>query len=83
MQMAALETPTGCLVLSGSGQPPVDTVYQKAVARGVPVITTEWNTADIIAGIEAALVENSLRQEKKLAGLGELIKQNFEIKAVA
>jgi BioD-like phosphotransacetylase family protein len=82
MQMAALETPTKCLVLSGSSQPPIYNVFQKAASRGVPVIATDASTSEIIAGIEVALSKSRLRQEKKLSGLGELVKQNLDIKAV-
>jgi BioD-like phosphotransacetylase family protein len=82
MQMAALETPTKCLVLCGSSQPPIYNVIQKAASRGVPVITTDASTSEIIAGIEEALSKSRLHQEKKLSGLGELVKQNLDIKAV-
>jgi hypothetical protein len=82
MQLAALETPTKCLVLSGSSQPPIYNIIQKAGSRGVPVIATDASTAEIIAGIEEALHKSRLHQQKKLSGLGELIKQNLDIKAV-
>jgi BioD-like phosphotransacetylase family protein len=82
MQLAALETPTGCLVLSGSSKAPVYNVMQKASSRGVPVIVTDAGTNDIIAGLEEALLKARLHQEKKLSGLGELVKQNLDIKAV-
>jgi BioD-like phosphotransacetylase family protein len=85
MQMAALETPTACLVLSGSPDTsgPIDTVFQKAESRGIPVIATGAGTAEIIAGIEEALLRARLHQEQKLAGLAELVKLNLDIKAVA
>ena len=82
MQLAALETPTSCLVLTGSKQPPIYNVFQKAESRGVPVIAAEAGTSEIIAGIEGALLRARLRQEKKLAGLAELVKLNIDIKAV-
>ena len=82
MQLAALETPTKCLVLSGSSQPPIYNVMQKASSRGVPVIATDTGTSDIVAGIEDAVLKARLCQEKKLSGLGELVKKNLDIKAV-
>lgn len=82
MQLAALETPTGCLVLSGSNQPPIDNVVQKAKSRGIPVITTESGTPSIIAHLEEALLNTRLRQEKKLSGLGELVKQGLDLKVI-
>ncbi len=82
MQLAALETPTSCLVLSGSTQPPIYNVFQKAESRGVPVIAAGAGTSEIVASIEEALLQARLHQEKKLAGLAELVKQNLDIKAV-
>jgi BioD-like phosphotransacetylase family protein len=82
MQLAALETPTRCLVLSGKSQPPIYNVFQKAESLGVPVISTDSGTTEIVKGIEEALPGARLRQEKKLPGLAELIKQNLDIKAV-
>jgi BioD-like phosphotransacetylase family protein len=82
MQMAALETPTKCLVLSGSSQAPIYNVMQKANSRGVPLIATDAGTNAIIAGLEEALFKARLNQEKKLSGLGELVKQNLDIKTV-
>jgi uncharacterized protein len=83
MQMAALETPTACLVLSGSGEPPIDTVTQKGIAHGVPIISTEFTTPDIITALDDALAGSRMGQENKLAGLGDFIKYNLDMKAVA
>ena len=82
MQLAALETPTAALVLAGSSQPPIYNVLNKANRRGVPVIVTESNTNDIVAGIENALAKSRLNQEKKLARLGEIVKQNLDMKVL-
>jgi BioD-like phosphotransacetylase family protein len=83
MQMAALETPTKCLILSGSSQPPIDNVMYKASSRGVPVIATDATTGEIIKGIEEALSKNGFHQEKKLAGLADLVMKNLDTAAVA
>jgi uncharacterized protein len=80
MQLAALETSTKCLVLSGSGQAPIYNVLSKAETTGVPVIVTETTVPDIIASIENTLVHTRLRQEKKLAKLAEIVKQNLDLK---
>jgi BioD-like phosphotransacetylase family protein len=84
MQLAALETPTRCLILTGSPDKsgPIANVSQKAASRGIPVIATEANTPDIIAMIEEAILKNRLHEDKKLASLGELVKQGLELKAV-
>jgi len=82
MQLAALETPTRCLVLTGSQQPPVYNVRQRAESRGIPIITTAAATGDIVAGIEDSLAKARLNQAKKLDRLAELVKQNLDMKAV-
>jgi BioD-like phosphotransacetylase family protein len=82
MQLAALETPTSCLILTGNSRPPVYNVFQKAESRGIPVIAVEAGTGEIVAEIEEALPGARLHQEKKLPGLAELVKRNLDIKAV-
>lgn len=82
MQLAALETSTRCLVLTGSSEPPVYNVLQKAEARSIPIISTETEAKDIVAGLEGTLTSTRLNQEKKLSRLAEVVKQNLDIKAV-
>jgi uncharacterized protein len=80
MQLAALETSTKCLVLSGGSQPPIYNVLSKAETKGVPVITTGTTVPDIIASIDNAIMHTRLRQEKKLVKLAEIVKQNLDLK---
>ena len=82
MQMAALETSTRCLVLSGSTTPPLYSVLQKAENKGIPIILAENDTNTIIMGIEAALGKNRFAQEKKLPRLAELMQQHLNLQAV-
>ena len=84
MQLAALETSTKCLVLTGSPDEsgPAYNVLQKAEARGIPIITTETEAKDIIASLEGTLMSTRLNQEKKLSRLAEVVKQNLDIKAL-
>lgn len=81
MQLAALETPTACLVLSGGSQPPAYGVLYKAESRGIPIITTGTNVNDIVSSIEKALTKTRLDSEKKLEKLAEIVKQNLDMKA--
>ncbi len=87
MQLAALETSLKCLVLSGGlsrgSASPIYNVMHKASGRGVPIITTDAGTADIVSGIEEALYDARIRQDEKLSGLGDFIRQNLDMKAVA
>jgi len=82
MQLAALETSTRCLVLSGNAEAPVYNVLQKAEIKGIPIISTETETDDIVAIIEAALSKTKLEQENKLPILTEMVKQNLDLKAI-
>ncbi|MFH1646420.1 MAG: DRTGG domain-containing protein [Chloroflexota bacterium] len=83
MQLAALETSTRCLVLSGSSQPPMYNVLQKAESRGIPIIATDAPAADIVGSLEEALLGTRLNQEKKLSRLAEIVAQNLDVKALA
>jgi BioD-like phosphotransacetylase family protein len=83
MQLAALETATACLVLSGEDKPPLYNVMYKAESRGIPVIATGTPVSDIAATIEEALLKSRLNQEKKLARLTEVVRQNLDIQALA
>ncbi len=57
MQLAALETSTTCLVLSGGTQPPAYRVLQKAESRGIPIITTAAAVNDIVTRIDNLIVK--------------------------
>ncbi len=82
MQLAALETSTSCLILTGSSEPPVYNVLQKAEARGIPIISTDAEVQDILASLEDNLMATRLNQEKKLSRLAEVVKKNLDIQAV-
>ena len=83
MQLAALETPTRCLILSGNNATPVYNVLQRAEIKGVPVITTEYATGDIIGIIEEKLVKNRCHQANKIPALADMVKQNLDLKVFA
>jgi len=81
MQMAALETSTRCLVISGGGEP-IDYVSLKAGEKGIPIILTKSSTEAVIQGIEDALDRSRFRQEKKLTRLAELLQQHLDFPAI-
>ncbi|MFC1902062.1 DRTGG domain-containing protein, partial [Chloroflexota bacterium] len=83
MQLAALETSTRCLVLSGGNEPPAYNVLEKAENRGIPIIATEAATGDIVASIDAALGQGRFTEEKKLPRLAEILRQHLDLKAVS
>jgi BioD-like phosphotransacetylase family protein len=80
MQLAALETSTRCLVLSGNNAAPVYNVLQRAEIKGIPVITTDYATGDIIGIIEENLDKCRCHQAEKLPALAEMVKQNLDLK---
>jgi BioD-like phosphotransacetylase family protein len=59
MQLAALETSTTCLVISGADKTPEYRVRQKAESRGIPIITTAATVNDIVTRIENLIVKKS------------------------
>ncbi len=82
MQLAALETSTRCLVLSGSTEAPFYNVLQKAEDKGIPIILTENDTSTVVARIENVLSKARFNQEKKLPKLAEIIGQHLDLQAV-
>lgn len=82
MQLAALETSTRCVVLTGSREKPMYNVTQKAESRGIPMISTDAAAIDIIASIEEALGTSRVCQEEKLSKLADIVKRGIDLTAV-
>ena len=81
MQLAALETPTRCLVLSG-GVSPIDPVLRSAEDKGIPLILTKSDTASVVNSVELALDNLRFNQENKLPRLIEIMERHFNFQAV-
>ena len=81
MQMAALETATRCLVVTGGGEP-IDYVLLKADEKGTPLITTGNDTDAVIKHIEDLVDRTRLHQEKKMGRLAEILNSNLDFKAI-
>lgn len=81
MQLAALETSTRCLVLSGNTSPIPD-VLSRAEDKEIPIILAEDDTTALVVSIEDALCKTRFRQEKKLPKLAEIMEQHFDFQAV-
>jgi len=81
MQLAALQTSTRCLVLSGK-QELIPQVISEAEGRGVPVIQTDDDVATIISSIENALTTNRFNQAEKLPRLTEIMEQHLDFEAL-
>jgi BioD-like phosphotransacetylase family protein len=81
MQLAALETSTRCLVVSG-GVAPIHTVLRSANDKGIPIILTKGDTISTVNSIELALGKGKFNQEKKLPRLTEIMERHFNFKAL-
>ncbi len=81
MQLAALETSTKCMVLSGKDAP-ANVVLRRAKDKKVPIILTIDNVATVVTKIEAALSQPRLNNDRKLLRLAEVLKQSFDFKSV-
>jgi BioD-like phosphotransacetylase family protein len=81
MQMAALETSTRCLVISGD-TPPIDYVRFKAEEKGVPIISTKNDIDSIVQRVEEALSQARFHQERKLTKLAEILERNLDFQAI-
>ncbi len=81
MQLAALETSTRCLVLSGNTSPIPD-VLHRAEDKKIPIILAKGDTTALVTSIEDALGKTRFHQEKKLPKLTEIMEQHFNFQAV-
>jgi len=81
MQLAALETSTRCLVLSG-GVAPTYPVITSAKDKGIPIILTSGDTSSVVNTLEIALGRPRFNQPKKLPRLLEIMEKHFDFQAV-
>ena len=81
MQMAAMETSTTCLVLTGDTELK-SVVLERAEEKNVPIILARGDTSTTVKSIEDALVETRFNQENKLPRLMEIMDQNLDFQTV-
>lgn len=81
IQLAALETPTQCLVVTG-GKAPAAVVVRRAQEKQVPIIFTKEDVAATMVKVEAALSQSRFNQGKKLPRLAEIMATRFDFKIV-
>jgi len=81
MQMAALQTPTTCLVLGG-GREPMQQVRHEAENKGVPIIVAAESVPEIVASIEAALANGRFNQEQKVPTISRLLEEHLDYAAL-
>jgi len=81
MQMAALETSTRCLILSGNTAP-IPAVQYRAKDKNVPLIAVKSDTMATVMAIEKALDKTRFNQAKKLTILTEIMEKHFNFQTV-
>jgi BioD-like phosphotransacetylase family protein len=77
IQLAALETSTQCLVLTGHLRP-VPEVLQRAEASGVPVLLVRENTLETVEAIDRVFGKTRLGQAPKLEQFQEMLAGHFD-----
>jgi len=76
IQLAALETPTKCLILTGN-QNPSETVIGKAMMARVPILVVREDTLTTVEKMESLVGKVHFRGEKKIERAKELLASHF------
>jgi uncharacterized protein len=77
VQLAALETSTRCLILTGN-QPPSQQVIDRAREVGVPIIVVEPDTLTTVRIVERAFGHTFVRQPRKTTHFGAILAERFD-----
>ncbi|MGC2063635.1 MAG: phosphotransacetylase family protein [Thermodesulfovibrionales bacterium] len=77
IQLAALETSTKCIILTG-GMHTNDVILGKAKLAGVPFISVHDDTYATVEKIEAVLGKIRIREQKKVQKTREIIEKEFD-----
>jgi BioD-like phosphotransacetylase family protein len=81
IQLAALETSTTALILTGNLQPsPI--IIQQADAQGVPVLLVQSATMEVVDRIEQAYSRTRLGQPEKLEAFIKLMEEHADTTAI-
>ncbi|MEM9219061.1 MAG: phosphotransacetylase family protein [Cyanobacteria bacterium P01_F01_bin.150] len=77
LQLAALETSTHCLILTGH-LPPRDTVKQRAEDLEIPVLSVDLDTLTTVEIIEKTFGQVRLHEAIKVACIQDLMSEHFD-----
>jgi len=77
IQLAALETSTRCLILTGNLRPS-DVILERAAEVRVPVILVDYDTLTTIRVIEGSFGKTRFHQQKKIQRFVRLFSQGFD-----
>ena len=81
IQLAALETPTKCLIVTNNVKP-LPFVIIRAQEKHVPIIMVKQDSSAAIVGIEEALAKASFRSRRKLEMFGKVLDSCFDFQAL-
>jgi BioD-like phosphotransacetylase family protein len=77
IQLAALQTSTNCLILTGNLQPQ-DMIMGVAQEMGVPILVSKYDTLTTIEIVEGFFGKSRFQQEKKTHRFQELLNEHFD-----
>lgn len=78
VQLAALETSTRCIVVTGN-MPPSSAVLARADELGVPMVLVETDTLTAVERIEDLLGRTRLHDERKASCIRELVEREVDL----
>jgi BioD-like phosphotransacetylase family protein len=81
MQLAALSTPTKCLILAG-GVAPIPQVLGWAEDKGVPVLLAKQDTLSAVGEVEKAFALARFRHPAKLDRMDRLLQQHLDLQSL-
>lgn len=81
IQLAALETSTKCLVLTGD-QMPNEIIISRAREVGVPMISVHYDTLTTVEKLEAVLGRIRIREERKVQRARELLRDRLNYRRI-
>lgn len=81
IQLAALETSTRCLVLTG-GSEPQPAILMRAQELEVPIVIVEEDTVGTMEALEHIFDRTSFCSERKIERLGQVLERDLDLEAV-
>lgn len=78
IQMAALETPTKALILTG-GHRPSPLVLGQAEEMGVPIILVDYDTATTVEMVEAAIGHQKVHSPAKIERIRGFVREGLDL----
>jgi hypothetical protein len=81
MQLAAMETSTSCLILTGD-VPPLEQVIHNSEIRNIPIISVKSDSLEVIDEMESIFAANVFNNPKKLKRFQQITAKNVDYNAL-